>query len=137
MGFQCTAGQQLRVHGSVLALTGAPLTDCPRALAERSGRPGAALIIDYGADRTYADSLQAVRGHEFHPVLQEPGSADVSTSVVRAAACAPAGHALRNRVRREACAHVSRGRRRPPPQHVCVRARARVVVLPIRQSQHR
>lgn len=34
-----------------------------------------------GADRTYSDSLQAVRGHRFHPVLSEPGTADVSCSV--------------------------------------------------------
>jgi NADH dehydrogenase [ubiquinone] 1 alpha subcomplex assembly factor 7 len=34
-----------------------------------------------GADRTYSDSLQAVRGHQYHPVLSEPGTADVSCSV--------------------------------------------------------
>ena len=37
--------------------------------------------MDYGSDRTYTDSLQAVKGHSYHPVLAEPGSADVSTSV--------------------------------------------------------
>ena len=61
---------------------------CPGGLAQvqeiaavLQQRAGAALIIDYGADRTYSDSLQAVRGHAYHDVLMEPGTADVSTSV--------------------------------------------------------
>ena len=56
-----------------------PLTRGLRCRLQR--RRGAALIVDYGSDRTYTDSLQAVKGHSYHPVLAEPGSADVSTSV--------------------------------------------------------
>ena len=59
-------------------------------------RGGAALIIDYGEDRTYADSLQAVRQHQFFPVLEGVGTADVSTSVdfrsLRRAALAAPNH---------------------------------------------
>ena len=40
-----------------------------------------AVVATPGADRTYTDSLQAVRGHQYHPVLSEPGTADVSCSV--------------------------------------------------------
>ena len=43
---------------------------------------GAALIIDYGPTRSAAgDSLQAVRAHRFHPVLEAPGSADLTAHV--------------------------------------------------------
>jgi NADH dehydrogenase [ubiquinone] 1 alpha subcomplex assembly factor 7 len=44
--------------------------------------PGAALIIDYGPSESAAgDSLQAVKGHRFHPVLSEPGRADLTAHV--------------------------------------------------------
>ncbi len=42
---------------------------------------GAALVIDYGRDEPYADSLQAIKGHSFVPVLSQPGLADLSAHV--------------------------------------------------------
>ncbi|MFQ5763492.1 MAG: class I SAM-dependent methyltransferase [Rhodospirillales bacterium] len=57
--------------------------DLVRALAERFQRhPGAALIVDYGHDRTAAgDTLQAVRSHIFQDPLSDPGRADLSAHV--------------------------------------------------------
>ena len=43
---------------------------------------GAALLIDYGyAQPAAGDSLQAIRGHRFHAVLQDPGDADLTAHV--------------------------------------------------------
>lgn len=52
-------------------------------LARRlAGHGGAALIIDYGpAESGVGDSLQAVRGHAFHPVLDDPGECDLTAHV--------------------------------------------------------
>jgi len=54
-----------------------------RAIGERLSRDGGcALIVDYGpADGAPGDSLQAVRGHAYHPVLQDPGNADLTAHV--------------------------------------------------------
>lgn len=68
---------------------GAVAEICPqgRVLAEAIGRrlgrePGAALIIDYGYARSsVGDSLQALRRHKFHPVLDAPGTADLTAHV--------------------------------------------------------
>ncbi|HVM81013.1 MAG TPA: SAM-dependent methyltransferase [Stellaceae bacterium] len=62
---------------------------CPPAaalcagLAQRIARVGgAALLIDYGHPRTACgDTLQAVRGHRPHPVLEAPGAADITAHV--------------------------------------------------------
>ncbi|MFC4352756.1 class I SAM-dependent methyltransferase [Fodinicurvata halophila] len=43
---------------------------------------GAALWIDYGHDHTApGETLQAVKGHSYHPVLQDPGEADLTAHV--------------------------------------------------------
>ncbi len=43
---------------------------------------GAALIIDYGyLSDAHHDTLQAVKHHNFHPVLKEPGEADITAHV--------------------------------------------------------
>ncbi len=47
---------------------------------------GVALIIDYGYVRNalnnyHGDTLQAVKGHNFHEVLRDPGTADISAHV--------------------------------------------------------
>lgn len=42
---------------------------------------GAALLIDYGRDGGQGDTLQAVKAHEYHGVLNEPGEADLSAHV--------------------------------------------------------
>lgn len=50
-----------------------------RRLAEHGG---VALIIDYGHERSApGDTLQAVRGHRFAPVLQSPGEQDLTSHV--------------------------------------------------------
>ncbi len=62
---------------------------CPTAislaqdLARRLTRDGgAALFIDYGhAASVCGDTLQAVRQHRYHPVLDSPGSADLTAHV--------------------------------------------------------
>ncbi|HTH15497.1 MAG TPA: class I SAM-dependent methyltransferase [Magnetospirillum sp.] len=62
---------------------------CPqgRALATAIGRrismqPGLALLIDYGhALSGVGDTIQAVRRHRFHPVLDDPGAADLTAHV--------------------------------------------------------
>ena len=57
-----------------------------------AAKGGIALIIDYGHERTSAgETLQAVRGHSFAPVLADPGEQDLTSHVdfeaVAAAAC--------------------------------------------------
>lgn len=43
---------------------------------------GAALIIDYGyLGEAHHDTLQAVKAHTFHPVLRDPGEADITAHV--------------------------------------------------------
>jgi SAM-dependent MidA family methyltransferase len=53
------------------------------AIGARIGRePGLALVIDYGHPRSgLGDTLQAVRRHRFHPVLDDPGQADITAHV--------------------------------------------------------
>jgi SAM-dependent MidA family methyltransferase len=71
------------------AADGAIAETCPqgRALAESLGRrisrePGAALLIDYGhALSGVGDTLQAVKRHRYHPVLETPGAADLTAHV--------------------------------------------------------
>ena len=52
-------------------------------IARRVGRDGvAALFVDYGHARTAAgETLQAVRAHRPHPVLDSPGAADITAHV--------------------------------------------------------
>jgi SAM-dependent MidA family methyltransferase len=43
---------------------------------------GAALVVDYGyAKSAPGETLQAVRGHRFHPPLEAPGEADLTAHV--------------------------------------------------------
>ena len=43
---------------------------------------GAALVIDYGHTQTaIGDTLQAVKGHRYHGVLDVPGEADLTAHV--------------------------------------------------------
>jgi NADH dehydrogenase [ubiquinone] 1 alpha subcomplex assembly factor 7 len=53
-----------------------------QALALRVGADGgAALVIDYGRDGPYEDSLVALRGHKAVELLEAPGTADLSAWV--------------------------------------------------------
>ncbi|MBM3557060.1 MAG: class I SAM-dependent methyltransferase [Alphaproteobacteria bacterium] len=86
------------------APVGAIAEVCPAALslarnlAERIAREGgAALFADYGpAQSGTGDSLQALRDHAFHPVLEDPGNADLTAHVdfARFAQAAEEGGAL-------------------------------------------
>jgi NADH dehydrogenase [ubiquinone] 1 alpha subcomplex assembly factor 7 len=62
-------------------------------LARRiAGQGGAALLIDYGHTvPAPGDTLQAVRGHRHHPVLEAPGEADLTSHVDFAALAEAAG----------------------------------------------
>jgi SAM-dependent MidA family methyltransferase len=72
-----------------VATEGAVIEVCPAgvALADAIARRvavhgGAALLIDYGHDgETRGESLQAVRRHDKHDILVEPGTADLSAHV--------------------------------------------------------
>lgn len=57
--------------------------DLARAMARRlAHQGGAALIIDYGYEKSAAgDSLQALKAHKHHPVLSQPGQADITAHV--------------------------------------------------------
>lgn len=47
-----------------------------------AAKGGVALFIDYGHERTSAgDTLQAVRGHRFAPILSDPGEQDLTSHV--------------------------------------------------------
>lgn len=65
----------------------AEVCEAGRALAAAIGKrlnrqPGMALIVDYGHGRcALGDTLQAVRRHRFHPVLDDPGEADLTAHV--------------------------------------------------------
>ena len=71
------------------APVGAVAEACPAAqaitadIARRiAGDGGAALVVDYGtATPTAGDTLQAVRGHAYAPVLAAPGEADLTAHV--------------------------------------------------------
>ncbi|MES2119601.1 MAG: SAM-dependent methyltransferase [Pseudomonadota bacterium] len=55
------------------------VTSMSRAIAENGG---AALIVDYGHARSApGDTLQALRGHRFAPVLDRPGEQDLTAHV--------------------------------------------------------
>lgn len=51
-------------------------------LAKRvAAQGGAALLIDYGRNRSYPASLQAIKQHQFCGLLEQPGLADLSAHV--------------------------------------------------------
>jgi NADH dehydrogenase [ubiquinone] 1 alpha subcomplex assembly factor 7 len=68
--------------GDVLESPGA-VVEITREIARRvAADGGAALLIDYGyVGPTFADTLQAVKGHAFADPLAEPGEADLTVHV--------------------------------------------------------
>lgn len=70
----------------------AMMTGIAEAIARRGG---AVLIADYGygAEAGFGDTLQAVMGHGFTPVLDDPGEADLSAHVDFAALAHAAANA--------------------------------------------
>lgn len=59
------------------------VTEAVSAMASRVTRDGgAALLIDYGhAQFALGETLQAVKNHKYHPVLEAPGEADLTAHV--------------------------------------------------------
>jgi NADH dehydrogenase [ubiquinone] 1 alpha subcomplex assembly factor 7 len=68
------------------------VADVVGAVAERLVRHGgAALFIDYGhSAAALGETLQAVKHHAYHPVLEAPGTADITAHVDFAAVAAAA-----------------------------------------------
>ena len=78
---------------------------CAAALSEAAGIGqriaafgGVALIVDYGDWRSLGDTLQAVRDHATVPVLEDPGSADLTAHVDFEALARAASPALATRL---------------------------------------
>jgi NADH dehydrogenase [ubiquinone] 1 alpha subcomplex assembly factor 7 len=76
------AALQAAAPGSVVEVS-APATGIAGEIGRRlATHGGAALIVDYGhGTPQIGATLQAVRGHGAHPVLEAPGSADLTAHV--------------------------------------------------------
>jgi NADH dehydrogenase [ubiquinone] 1 alpha subcomplex assembly factor 7 len=82
------AGLSLAKSGTVIK-EGTVLEHCPAArnimqqMTDRiATHGGAMLVIDYGfLGEAHQDTLQAVKQHQFHPVLKDPGNADITAHV--------------------------------------------------------
>lgn len=93
IGFQESAGLTFErgetVPFTLAATEGEVFETCPegtriaRLLGQRAARDGgAALIIDYGHVRSaVGETVQAVYRHRYHPVLENPGEADITAHV--------------------------------------------------------
>ncbi len=68
-------------EGDMVELCGAAEALMAPIAARIRAHGGAALVIDYGAERSLGDSLQAVRGHRKVDPLACPGEADLSAHV--------------------------------------------------------
>ncbi|TWB15082.1 NADH dehydrogenase [ubiquinone] 1 alpha subcomplex assembly factor 7 [Nitrospirillum amazonense] len=69
-------------EGAVVELCPAALTVAGEIGRRLATHPGAALVVDYGYDaRPLGDTLQAVRGHAYAVVLDDPGQADLTAHV--------------------------------------------------------
>lgn len=69
-------------EGAIFETSPASL-DIMKTLAERLARQGGAMIaIDYGHARSgFGDTLQAVKAHQFVPILTDPGEVDITAHV--------------------------------------------------------
>lgn len=70
------------VNGAVKEVSPQSLTFINKLANMIMAQKGAALIIDYGYDEVHVgDTLQAVKNHQFSPVLEDPGEADLTAHV--------------------------------------------------------
>lgn len=69
-------GDRIEVCAEGMALA----SQISEKIAREQGR-GAALVIDYGQDRTREDTLRAIKNHKIQDVLCEPGLADITADV--------------------------------------------------------
>ncbi len=68
--------------GTIVEVSGACAMVMGELAARLATQGGAALVADYGYARTAAgDSVQALKRHAFHPVLCDPGEADITAHV--------------------------------------------------------
>ncbi len=68
--------------GTIVEISSAAAACAGEVGRRLAARGGAALVIDYGYDRPRATaSLQALRRHAAHGVLEQPGSADLTAHV--------------------------------------------------------
>jgi NADH dehydrogenase [ubiquinone] 1 alpha subcomplex assembly factor 7 len=68
--------------GSIFETNGPALTVATEIGKRLATSPGAALLIDYGHAKTsIGETLQAMRGHRYAPVLTDPGEADITAHV--------------------------------------------------------
>lgn len=69
-------------EGEVLEISPARAAAVRTIAAQVATHGGAALLIDYGHELTVpGDTLQAMKAHEFHPLLETPGEADLTSHV--------------------------------------------------------
>jgi NADH dehydrogenase [ubiquinone] 1 alpha subcomplex assembly factor 7 len=69
-------------EGSIFELSEAAVQLCAEIASRIMSTGGAALIIDYGHIRSgLADTLQAVKAHQYADPLQSPGDADITCHV--------------------------------------------------------
>ncbi len=69
-------------EGSILEICNPALSLVEKITRRLNDHGGAALFIDYGHLATgFGDTLQALKGHKTVPVLDEPGSADLTAHV--------------------------------------------------------
>ncbi len=81
-GLQLAKSGQLIAPGTVMEQSPASRATI-RALTDHIQRHGGAvLVIDYGyLGEAHCNTLQAVKAHTFHPVLKDPGEADITAHV--------------------------------------------------------
>ncbi|WP_417518253.1 class I SAM-dependent methyltransferase [Minwuia sp.] len=76
------AGLPPMTEGEVIEIGPARAAAVRAIAAQIASQGGAALLIDYGHEMTVpGDTLQAMKGHAFHPLLEAPGEADITAHV--------------------------------------------------------
>ncbi len=69
-------------EGALAEVSPAIRAVCRQIARHLTRHGGVALLIDYGyAQAAPGDTLQAIRAHRFHPVLADPGEADITAHV--------------------------------------------------------
>lgn len=81
-GLQLAKSGQAIPEGTIMEQSPATRSTMRHLAQHLKDHGGAALIIDYGyLGEAHHDTLQAVKNHTFHPVLREPGEADITAHV--------------------------------------------------------
>jgi len=81
-GLQLAKSGHIIPNGTIMEQSPATRQTMRHIAQHLKDNTGAALIIDYGyLSDAHHDTLQAVKNHHFHPVLKEPGEADITAHV--------------------------------------------------------